>query len=75
MRQSALNFIDEVKKYGASVAVVISKIDKKPAEDIPNIKATVEKIAKLYVGADVKVATSSAVDKNFSEVTDILNSR
>ena len=74
LRQSALNFIDEVKKYGASVAVVISKIDKKPAEEIPNIKATVEKIAKLYVGADVKVATSSAVDKNFSEVTDILNS-
>ncbi len=73
LRQSALNFIDEVKKYGASVAVVISKIDKKPAEEIPNIKATVEKIAKLYVGDDVKVATSSAVDKNFSEVTDILN--
>ena len=30
LRQTAINFIDEVKKYGANVAIVISKIDKKP---------------------------------------------
>lgn len=74
LRQTAINFIDEVKKYGASVALVISKTDKKPAEEIPGIKATVEKIARLYVGNDVKVATSSAVNKDFAGVADILNS-
>lgn len=74
LRQSALNFIDEVKKYGANVAVVISKIDKKPKDAIPDIKESVEKIAKLYVGGDVKVVTSSAVNKDFGQVMDILNS-
>lgn len=74
LRQTAINFIDEVKKYGADVAVVISKVDKKSVEDIPGIKATVEKIARLYVGSDVKVATSSAVNKDFAGVMDILNS-
>lgn len=74
LRQTAINFIDEVKKYGADVAVVISKVDKKSVEDIPGIKATVEKIARLYVGSDAKVATSSAVNKDFAGVMDILNS-
>ena len=63
-----------MKKYGADVAVVISKVDKKSVEDIPGIKATVEKIARLYVGSDAKVATSSAVNKDFAGVMDILNS-
>ena len=74
LRQTAINFIDEVKKYGADVAVVISKVDKKSVEDIPGIKATVEKIARLYVGSNAKVATSSAVNKDFAGVMDILNS-
>lgn len=74
LRQTAINFIDEVKKYGADVAVIISKVDKKSVEDIPGIKATVEKIARLYVGSDAKVATSSAVNKDFAGVMDILNS-
>ena len=74
LRQTAINFIDEVKKYGASVAVVISKTDKKPIEEIPNIKATIEKTALLHVGNNVKIATSSAVNKDFAEVIGILNS-
>ena len=74
LRQTAINFIDEVKKYGADVAVVISKVDKKPAEDIAGIKATVEKLVKVYVGQDAKVATSSAINKDFTGVLDILNS-
>lgn len=74
LRQTAINFIDEVKKYGASVAVVISKTDKKSIEEIPNIKATIEKTALLHVGNNVKIATSSAVNKDFAEVIGILNS-
>lgn len=74
LRQTAINFIDEVKKYGANVAIVISKIDKKPKEAIPGIKETVEKIARMYVGGDVKVTTSSSVNNDFQEVKDFLSS-
>lgn len=74
LRQTAINFIDEVKKYGANVAIVISKIDKKPKEAIPGIKETVEKIARMYVGGDVKVTTSSSVNNDFQGVKDILSS-
>lgn len=74
LRQTAINFIDEVKKYGANVAIVISKIDKKPKEAIPGIKETVEKIARMYVGGDVKVTTSSSVNNDFQGVKEILSS-
>lgn len=74
LRQTAINFIDEVKKYGANVAIVISKIDKKPKEAIPGIKETVEKIARMYVGGDVKVTTSSSVNNDFQEVKDFFSS-
>lgn len=74
LRQTAINFIDEVKKYGANVAIVISKIDKKPKEAVPGIKETVEKIARMYVGGDVKVTTSSSVNNDFQGVKEILSS-
>lgn len=74
LRQTAINFINEVKKYGANVAIVISKVDKKPVEEIPNIKATIEKTALLHIGNNVKITTSSAVNKDYAGVVDILNS-
>ena len=74
LRQTAINFINEVKKYGANVAIVISKVDKKPVEEIPNIKATIEKTALLHIGNNVKITTSSAVNKDYAGVVDIRNS-
>lgn len=74
LRMSTLNFIEEIKKYGAQLAVVISKIDKKPEHETQTIKTNIEIVAKKMVGESTKVVLASAVDKNFGGVVDILNS-
>lgn len=74
LRSTTLNFVDEIKKYGASLAIVISKADKKPVEDVANIKAQIEDVAKRIVGPSTQVATASAVNHDFEGVLSILNS-
>lgn len=74
LRMSTLNFIEEIKKYGAQLAVIISKIDKKPEHETQTIKTNIEIVAKKMVGESTKVVLASAVDKNFGGVVDILNS-
>lgn len=74
LRSTTLNFVDEIKKYGASLVIVISKADKKPAEDVANIKAQIEDVAKRIVGSSTQVATASAVNHDFEGVLSILNS-
>ena len=46
LRLSTLSFIEEIKKYGAQLAVVVSKIDKKPELEVQDVKANVESVAK-----------------------------
>ena len=41
LRLSTLSFIEEIKKYGAQLAVVVSKIDKKPEQEVLDVKANV----------------------------------
>ncbi len=74
LRLSTLNFIEEIKKYGARLAVVVSKIDKKPENEVLNVKANIESVVKRLVGDATQVVTASAVDNNVNEVIDILNS-
>ena len=72
LRATTLNFIDEVKKYGSDVYIAISKCDKKNNEEVASVKKTVSEIAEKYMGKNVPVAVTSAVDKNFSELEDML---
>ena len=72
LRATTLNFIDEVKKYGSYVYIAISKCDKKNNEEVDSVKKTVSEIAEKYMGKNVPVAVTSAVDKNFSELEDML---
>lgn len=74
LRSTTLNFVDEIKKYGASLALVISKADKKPAIEIANIKAQIVDVAKRIIGSSTQVATASAVNHDFEGVLNILNS-
>ena len=74
LRMSTLNFIDEIKKYGAQLAVVVSKVDKKPEQEAQNIKNAIESVAKKLVGESTQVVLASAADKNFGGVQDILDS-
>lgn len=73
LRNSTINFIDEVKKYGANISVILSKCDKKSSSEVEKIRSTVEIIARAHSGKNVQVVTSSAVDEEVDSVMDILN--
>lgn len=74
LRMSTLSFIEEIKKYGAQLAVVISKIDKKPEQEVQDVKANVESVAKRLLGDSTMVVSASAINKDFNGVLDILSS-
>lgn len=74
LRSTTLNFVEEIKKYGASLAIVISKTDKKPAEEVSGIKSQIEDVAKRIIGTSTLVATASAANNDFEGVLSILNS-
>lgn len=74
LRLSTLSFIEEIKKYGAQLAVVVSKIDKKPEQEVLDVKANVESVAKKLLGDSTMVVSASAVNKDFNGVLDILSS-
>lgn len=74
LRLSTLSFIEEIKKYGAQLAVVVSKIDKKPEQEVQDVKANVESVAKKLLGDSTMVVSASAVNNDFNGVLDILNS-
>lgn len=73
LRRSTLSFIDEIKKYSLSLAIVISKADKKPEEEHANIKALIEKQASASFGKDVQVEITSVVSNNIVGLDDILS--
>lgn len=74
LRLSTLSFIEEIKKYGAQLAVVVSKIDKKPEQEVKGVKDNVESVAKRMLGESTMVTSASAVNKDFNGVIDILSS-
>ncbi len=73
LRNSTINFIDEVKKYGANISVILSKCDKKSSSEVEKIRSTVEIIARAHSGKNVQVVTSSAADDEVDNVMNILN--
>lgn len=73
MRTSTISLIDELKKYGISSSVIISKIDKKPAEEIGQIKDSISEQARKYIGENTFVGMTSAADDNHSDIDILLN--
>ena len=65
LRSSTVSFINEIKQYGLSVHLFVSKADKKPADEIAQIKAQFEQTAKVLIKADAQVGVTSAVDSSF----------
>lgn len=64
LRSSTVSFINEIKQYGLSVHLFVSKADKKPADEIAQIKAQFEQTAKALIKADAQVGVTSAVDSS-----------
>lgn len=72
LRRTTLSFIDEIKKYSLSLAVILSKSDKKPAEEHNNIKSLIEQQAKASFGKEVQVEITSATTNNIEGIEKIL---
>lgn len=73
LRNSTISFIDEVRKYNTPLYIVVSKCDKKPADELEGIKQTIADTAKRITKENIPVVLSSAADKNFNEVASLLD--
>jgi len=70
---SAITFITELEKYNLKPAVLISKIDKKPAEEISSIKEYVGYQAKKAIGSETFVGAVSAANNDIDDFSKFLN--
>lgn len=73
LRNSTISFIDEIRKYNTPLYIVVSKCDKKPADELEGIKQTITETAKRITKEEIPVVLSSAADKNFNEVESLVD--
>lgn len=74
LRESTISFITELSKYNLKPAVIISKIDKKPDNEVAEIKEYVEFQAKRAIGEQTYVGCISAANNNISDFTNYISS-
>lgn len=75
IKSTALDFIREIKQYDNSLAVVVSKSDKKPESQIIDIMQKIENTAKDTFNKDLTVVSTSKFDDDIKEKMEmILNS-
>ena len=72
LRESTISFITELSKYNLKPAVIISKIDKKPENEVADIKEYVEFQAKRAIGEQTYVGCISSANNNISDFTNFL---
>lgn len=73
LRSSTLSFINELKNYSLSAAVIITKADKKPESEIEAIKTLIGLQAKKLLGDDMFIGLTSASDDQFSDFEELLS--
>lgn len=74
LRRSAIDFIQEIKKYQLSASIAITKIDKKPEDELQSIVEHVQDQAKRYISNDVIVVTTCSHKKDVAGLDRILYS-
>lgn len=74
LRESTISFITELSKYNLKPAVIISKIDKKPDNEVAEIKEYVEFQAKRAIGEQTYVGCISAANNNISDFINYISS-
>lgn len=72
IRTSTLSFINELKCYSLSAAVIITQSDKKAESDIDSIKSTIGSQAKKILGDDVFIGLTSAANEQYGDLEDLL---
>lgn len=73
LRSSTISFMNELVQYKIALSVLISKCDKKPAEDVEKIRELVENQCRLTLSQEVSVGTCSSVLNNFACLEQILS--
>lgn len=74
LRQSTLAFMTELGKYNLKPAVLISKIDKKPASELKDIKEYISFQAWRVIGSDIFVGCISAHNNEIDDFVQYLTS-
>lgn len=74
LRGTTLSFIEELKKYGISASVFLSKCDKKPTADVQKIKDAVSSVASRMLAEGTFVGITSAHQGQFDDLDSCLSS-
>lgn len=74
LRNTTIQFLNEIKKYGVNVSILLSKSDKKTAADIEDIKHTVSDLAKRNWGHEVFVGVTSAANNVIDDLDMVFDS-
>lgn len=72
LRQSTLAFMTELSKYNLKLAVLISKVDKKPVSELKDIKEYISFQAAKAIGCDIFVGCISAHNKDINDFVQYL---
>ena len=69
---TTLQFVRELKKYSISAAVLLSKIDRKPAEEVASVLQNVKDFAKRVIGENTFVGAVSALSNQIGDMEELL---
>lgn len=69
---TSLQFVQELKKYSISAAVLLSKIDRKPADEVRTVLANVKDFAQRAIGPDTYVGAVSALSNQIADMEQLL---
>ncbi len=69
---TSLQFIQELKKYSLSAAVLLSKIDRKPVEEVNTVLANVKDFVQRTIGSDTFVGAVSALTHQIGDMEQLL---
>ncbi len=73
LRGTTLSFIEELKKYGISASIFLSKCDKKPTSEVDRIKDSVSAVAARILSQGTFVGVTSAHQEKFDDLDDCLS--
>lgn len=73
LTSSSLLFIQELKKYSISSAVLISKIDRKPEEEVSKVLASIKDLSHRLIGPNTFVGAVSALSNQISDMENLLS--
>ena len=72
LTSSSLQFIQELKKYSISAAVLLSKIDRKPEDECKKVLEDIRALASRVIAPDVFVGSVSALSNQIGDLEQLL---